>query len=475
MAGAGSPAGALRGALARWGAGARGRVAVAFSGGADSAALGALLGAEAAAARRAGPGTGAGAGSGPGPGAGGAPPPLALVVDHGLRPGAEGEAARAAALAGSLGLEARVLRAGPAGRALPPGRRQRWARSERYRLLAEACGQLGAGTLLTGHHADDQVETFLLRLAAGSGLEGLAAIPEASWLLGASAGPSGRLALEEPDLEESLRPPGGGGGGGPGGGGEPPGASGAPPVLLLRPLLGTRKRDLEELCRARGVAWVLDPTNADAAASRRNAVRAVLARAEAAGRPAPHADILRIVRACAEGRAEIRSRAAAALTAAQVGCAPREGAEAGLEFQAGPLLREAEPVALRALAALLRAARPPPGALPPRAPPRAPRPRPPGAPARPAPRRRLLRGCLRPPPPPRPRPLRPPPPSAPRDVKPLGGPGLQTRGGRGGGRARARGSPRPRGLHGGGGGGRGGAGGQGPGGAGGARGALRAG
>ncbi len=130
------------------------------------------------------------------------------------------------------------------------------------------------------------------------------------------------------------------------------------------------------------MAWVSDPTNTDAAASRRNAVRAVLARAEAAGRPAPHADILRIVRACAEGRAEIRSRAAAALTAAQVGCAPREGAEAGVEFQAGPLLREAEPVALRALAALLRAARPPPPALFPLEPPR-------------APRGRALRGFLR--------------------------------------------------------------------------------
>ena len=195
------PAGALRGALGRWGARARGRVAVAFSGGADSAALGALCAEEAAAARRAGAG------------AAGAPPPVALVVDHGLRPGSGGEAARAAALAGSLGLEARLLRAGPGGCALPPGRRQRWARSERYRLLAEACGALGAGTLLTGHHADDQVETFLLRLAAGSGLEGLAAIPEASWLLGGAAGPGGGLALEEPALEEPLRPPGWGGAG----------------------------------------------------------------------------------------------------------------------------------------------------------------------------------------------------------------------------------------------------------------------
>ena len=144
-------------------------------------------------------------------------------------------------------------------------------------------------------------------------------------------------------------------------------------MLLLRPLLGTRKRELEALCRLRGVAWVPDPTNADAAASRRNALRAVLARAEAAGHPAPHADILRVVRACAEGRAEIRARASAALAAAQAGCAPREGAETGLEFRADPLLREAEPVALRALAELLRAARPPAPARFPLEPPRAPR------------------------------------------------------------------------------------------------------
>ena len=305
-------------------------------------------------------------------------PPVALVVDHGLRPEARGEAARALALARSLGLEARLLRASPGGRSLPQGLRQRWARSERYRLLAGACQDLGVGTLLTGHHADDQVETFLLRLAAGSGLEGLAAMSEASWLLGGSAGP---LSLEPAQASKQfafpVEP----------GNGSPPSAAPPPRLLLLRPLLGARKRDLESLCRARGVEWVADPTNADPMASRRNAVRAVLARAETAGCPAPHDDILRVIRACAEDRDEIRARAAAAVSAALGGNVPEwgwgSGVRAGsLEFYPAAVLREPEPVALRTLAELLRAVRPPPPA---RFPLEAPR----------APRSRALRGLLR--------------------------------------------------------------------------------
>ena len=331
---------ALREALRRWAARRRGRLAVAFSGGCDSAALGSLCVEE--------------AGEGGAPGA--RPPPVALVVDHGLRPEARGEAARALALARSLGLEARLLRASPGGRSLPQGLQQRWARSERYRLLAGACQDLGVGTLLTGHHADDQVETFLLRLAAGSGLEGLAAMPEASWLLGGRAGP---LSLEPAQESQQFAFPV------ELGNGSPPSAAPLPRLLLLRPLLGARKRDLESLCRARSVEWVADPTNADQMASRRNAVRAVLARAEAAGRPAPHDDILRVIKACAEDRDEIRSQAAAAVSAALDGNVPDWGlgVRAGsLEFYPSAVLREPEPVALRALSELLRAVSPPPPA-----------------------------------------------------------------------------------------------------------------
>jgi tRNA(Ile)-lysidine synthase len=94
-----------------------------------------------------------------------------LTVDHGLRPESAEEAGTVARVAASLGLSCQILRwLGPH----PVADVEAAARAARYRLLIAAARQMGAGHIAVAHHRDDQAETFLLRLARGSGVYGLA-------------------------------------------------------------------------------------------------------------------------------------------------------------------------------------------------------------------------------------------------------------------------------------------------------------
>ena len=171
-----------------------GRMAVAVSGGADSMALAVL-------ARRFGN-------------------PLALIVDHRLRPESTDEAAETSARLASLGIESRILTL--TGLRTGPGLAAR-ARAARYAALAAAARQAGLSDLLLGHHAGDQAETFLIRQAARSGPNGLACM---AWI------------VETPDLR------------------------------LLRPLLATHPERLRDLLRGLGIGWVEDPGNSSPAATR---------------------------------------------------------------------------------------------------------------------------------------------------------------------------------------------------------------
>ena len=129
-------------------------------------------------------------------------PPLMLTVDHRLRPESSGEARQAAAIAAHLGFEHETLRVhwGACGRAgkvdgggtgapavasgssAAPAvsKLQAAARWERYRLLHDACAERGISTLLVAHHRNDQIETFMHRLARQSGLFGLRGMDEVS-------------------------------------------------------------------------------------------------------------------------------------------------------------------------------------------------------------------------------------------------------------------------------------------------------
>lgn len=138
------------------------RVGIAVSGGGDSIAL-MLMVAEWAKGRQA------------------APELFVYTVDHGLRLQAAQEAAFVVVQAEKLGLGVRSLRWEDSK---PETGVPAAARRARYRLIGEAMRQDGAEVLLTAHHAHDQAETVLMRLAHGSGLGGLGAMSHYSTVEG---------------------------------------------------------------------------------------------------------------------------------------------------------------------------------------------------------------------------------------------------------------------------------------------------
>ncbi|MCJ2083732.1 tRNA lysidine(34) synthetase TilS [Methylobacterium sp. J-090] len=168
-----------------------GGVVLAVSGGPDSTAL-------MRAASRAGPTV-----------------PLHVVtVDHRLRTASVTEAGTVAAMARHLGLRHDIL---PWTGAKPANGLQAAARAVRYALLGRYAEDVGAQWVLTGHTRDDQAETVLMRLLAGSGPAGLAGMRTERALVGG--------------------------------------------VRLGRPFLGLPKAGLVAYCAAQGLVPIQDPTN----------------------------------------------------------------------------------------------------------------------------------------------------------------------------------------------------------------------
>jgi tRNA(Ile)-lysidine synthase len=173
--------------------GERRNVAVAVSGGADSMALAWLL-------RRWGD-------------------PLAIVIDHGMRPVSADEAAVTMERLAALAIPACLITL-----AVPPGPDAgARARAARYTALLAACRLAGRPDLFVGHHRQDQAETMLLRAAAGSGPAGLAGMAAIAWRGDAR---------------------------------------------LVRPLLAVPPARLRATLVAAGIGWVDDPCNSDPASAR---------------------------------------------------------------------------------------------------------------------------------------------------------------------------------------------------------------
>jgi tRNA(Ile)-lysidine synthase len=95
--------------------------------------------------------------------------PIVAHLDHGIHPESDRVADQVRRLAESYELSFELGRL-----ALGPESGETLARERRYAWLESARSRLGANFILTAHHADDQAETVLMRVLAGSGPAGLA-------------------------------------------------------------------------------------------------------------------------------------------------------------------------------------------------------------------------------------------------------------------------------------------------------------
>ena len=150
-------------------------------------------------------------------------------LDHRLR-GADSaaDAASVMALAGGLDIPCIAGRSDVRGRARRKGISiEMAAREARYDFFVRSARRCGATAIATAHTADDQAETLLLRMARGTGVDGLGGIPPSSVIRG---------------------------------------------LRLVRPLLELRRAAIEGFLVQRGIEWREDASNHDPA-HRRNRVR----------------------------------------------------------------------------------------------------------------------------------------------------------------------------------------------------------
>lgn len=102
---------------------------------------------------------------------------IALTVDHRLRENSLQEAQTVKKWIEERGIKHHILTWNHSS--ITTGI-QKKAREARYDLLTNFCHQHNIKTICTAHHEADQLETFLMRLSKGSGLEGLSVMKQLS-------------------------------------------------------------------------------------------------------------------------------------------------------------------------------------------------------------------------------------------------------------------------------------------------------
>ncbi len=147
------------------------------------------------------------------------------------------------------------------------------ARAARYAALVEAADEHGARLIVTAHHLDDRIETFLIQWLRGAGPEGLAAMP----------------AVRAMDT-----------------------------VRIVRPLLDVPRADIERYVALRALAHVEDPSNEDVRLLR-NAVRRAVVPALEAARPGMRKAAARSIDLVAEAAEVLREYGTADLETCSAG------------------------------------------------------------------------------------------------------------------------------------------------------------
>jgi len=185
----------------------------------------------------------------------------AVTVDHGLRPEAKEEARAVRRICDALGVAHDTVR----WRRVADGpTSQDAARRARHALLADWAAERGIERVALGHTRDDRLETFLMRARQGSGWHGLAGpMPNSV----SPVWPEGRL------------------------------------LKLVRPLLAFGRDELRDELRARGLAWVEDPSN-DAVRFERVRMRRLISRMTPSARVKAIAAMDRLMRLRASAAAE---------------------------------------------------------------------------------------------------------------------------------------------------------------------------